>query len=180
MRRPVDKRYARALLDIGIANSNYALVQSQVRELADIYAASAPLRAVVANPSVGRDERSNVVEEIARRAGFHPMVRNFTLLLLDNDRFSHIGGIADELDEMVDVHAGNVRAHVTTALELKDSQIAMIKGAIAKLTGKNVLLETAVDPDLVGGVVTRVGSTLYDGSVRTQLESIRHSILEEV
>jgi len=180
MRGQLAKRYARALLEIGIENSNYALIQKQVRELADLYEDSAPLRSIVANPGVTMDERRKVVDQIAQRASFHPMMRNFTMLLLDNDRFNVIGGIADELDDLVDVHAGNVRAHVTTATALKDSQVAVIKGAIAKMTGKNVLLETAVDPDLVGGVVTRVGSTVYDGSVRTQLDTIRDSILEEV
>ena len=82
--------------------------------------------------------------------------------------------------QLVDQHAGNVRAHVTTAKPLKDSQVAVIKSAIAQMTGKNVLLETAVDADIVGGVVTRIGNTMYDGSVRTQLETIRDSILEEV
>lgn len=180
MRGPVSKRYARALLDIGVEGSNYALIQTQVRQLANLYEGSAPLRSIVANPGVSLDERRKVIDQIARRASFHPMIRNFMMLLLDNDRFGFIGGIADDLDDMVDEHAGNVRAHVTTASPLKDSQVAVIKGAIAKLTGKNVLLETDVDPALVGGIVTRVGSTLYDGSVRTQLETIRDSILEEV
>ncbi len=180
MRGQVAKRYARALLEIGIANNNFAIIQRQVRELADLYVGSAPLRSIVSNPNVSHAERGKVVDQIASRAQLHPMVRNFMMLLLDNDRFDHVEGIAAELDDMVDEHAGNVRAHVTTATPLKDSQLALIKGAIAKITGKNVLLDTAVDPDIVGGVVTRVGSTLYDGSVRTQLESIRDSILEEV
>ena len=180
MRGPVAKRYARALLDIGVEGSNYAAIQRQVRDIADLYAGSAPLRAIVANPGVSLDERRKVVDQIVQRAQLAGMVRNFMMLLLDNDRFDHVGGIADELDDMVDVHAGNVRAHVTTASPLKDSQVAVIKAAIAKMTGKNVLLDTAVDPDIVGGVVTRVGSTVYDGSVRSQLQTIRDSILKEV
>lgn len=179
MRGPVAKRYARALLEIGVEKSNFALLQKQVRELANLYAGSAPLRAIVTNPSVRTDERRAVIEQIAARAAFNPLVRNFALLLLDNDRFDHIGAIADALDMLVDEHAGNVRAEVTTAAPLKDSQVASIKGALAKLTGKNVLLDTAVDPEILGGAITRVGSTLYDGSVRTQLDTIRASILDQ-
>jgi F-type H+-transporting ATPase subunit delta len=151
-----------------------------LRELADIYTQSPQLRAIVKNPSVGVDERRAVLEKIAKRSGWTPFIRNLAFLLLDNDRFDYVDGIAAEFEEMLDAHAGNVRAYVTTAQPLKDSQIATIKGAIARLTGKNVLLETDVDPEILGGVVTRIGSTLYDGSVRTQLETIRESILDEV
>jgi F-type H+-transporting ATPase subunit delta len=180
MRGQAAKRYARARLEIGIENSNHALLHKQVHEVAKVYESSAAFRAIVTNPSVTVDERRKVVDQIAQRSGWNPMIRNFSLLLLDNDRFDHIEGIAAELDDFVDVHSGNVRAHVTTASALKDSQVATIKGAIAKLTGKNVLLETSVDPAIMGGVVTRVGSTLYDGSVRTQLDTLRESILDEV
>lgn len=179
MRGPVAKRYARALLDIGVEHSNYALLQKQVRELADIYTQSTDLRSIVSNPGVAMTERRAVVDAIARRAMWNPFVRNFAMLLLDNDRFAHVDGIADELDDLVDDHAGNIRASVTTATPLKDSQVAVIRGAIARMTGKNVLLETDIDPEILGGVVTRVGGTLYDGSLRTQLSTIRDSVLSE-
>lgn len=179
MRSPVAFRYARALLDLGIEKGNYALLQKQLRQLAEIYDESPALRAIISNPSVATSECRTVIEQIAQRSAFNPFIRNFALLLLDNDRFSLVATIADELDELVDAHAGNVRAQVTTSKPLKDSQVATIKGAIARLTGKNVLLQTEVDPSILGGVVTRVGDTIYDGSVRTQLETIRENILDE-
>lgn len=180
MRGPVAKRYARALLELGVEQETLKILQRQVRELATAWEQSAPLRAIASNPSVGLDERRKVVELIASKNAFHAMMRNFCMLLLDNDRFDHLPGIADELDEMVDRHEGNVRAHVTTAQPLKDSQVAAIKGAIAHLTGKNVLLDTDVDPELLGGAVTRVGGTVYDGSIQAQLNKLRESILDEV
>lgn len=180
MRGLVAKRYARALLELGNEQNNYALLQKQTRELADVWQSSSDLRSIVTNPSVRIDERRKVIAGIAAKAGWHTLLKNFSLLLLDNGRFDHVVDIANELDTLVDEQAGNVRAEVTTAQQLKDSQVATIKGAIAKLTGKNVLLETRVDPEILGGVVTRVGGTLYDGSVRTQLDMIRDSILDEV
>jgi len=180
MRGPVAKRYARALLELGVEKGNFAVLQTQLRELAQVYEQSPELRAILTNPSVSIAERRRVVDAIAQKSAWVPFIRNFALLLLDNNRFDHVDGIADELDDLIDQHAGNVRAHVTTAKPLKDSQVAVITGAIAKLTGKTVLLETSVDPDILGGVVTRVGNTLYDGSVRTQLETLRESILKEV
>ena len=180
MRGPVAKRYARALLEIGVAHANLPMLQRQVRDLATMFDGSDALQAIVSNPGVTMTERRAVVEAVAKKSAFHAMVRNFAMLLLDNARFDHVGGIADELDAMADEHQGNVRAHVTTSTALKDSQVASIKGAIAALTGKKVLLETDVDPDIIGGIVTRVGNTVYDGSVRSQLNTIRDSILREV
>lgn len=180
MRGPIAKRYARALFELGTENGKFAVLQKQLRDLAEAYAQSPELQAILLNPGVNLAERRKVVETIAARAMFDPFMKNFALLVMDNGRFDHIGGIADEFDALVDEHAGNIRASVTTAQPLKDSQVAVLKGAIAKLTGKNVLLETAVDPQILGGVVTRVGNTLYDGSVRTQLETMKESILKEV
>ena len=108
------------------------------------------------------------------------MMTNLSLLLVDNDRIKFIDDICSVFDAMVDVHEGNVRASVTTARVLPNAQVESIKKAIAQMTGKGVLMETSVDPALLGGVVTRIGGTVYDGSVRTQLETLRGSILEEV
>lgn len=180
MRGPVAKRYAQALFDLGREKNKLPVLQRQLRDLAEAYDKSPELRAILLNPGVSIAERRRVVETIAQKAMFDPFMKNFALLLLDNDRFDHVAGIADAFDSLVDVSSGNVRAQVTTAQPLKDSQVAVIKGALTKLTGKNVLLETDVDPELLGGVVTRVGNTLYDGSVRTQLETIKESILKEV
>lgn len=180
MRGPVAKRYARAMVDLGVEKGNLQTLQAQLRELADAYEGSRELRAIMLNPSVRLEERRGIVRSIAQRAGWTPMVTNFALLLLDNDRFAYIAHIADTVDEMVDRHLGNVRAKVTTAWPMKDSQIAVLQGALARLTGKNVLLEADVDDALLGGIVTKVGSTVFDGSVRTQLASIREAILEEV
>lgn len=180
MRGPVAKRYARALLDLGVEKGKFAVFQKQLRDLADAYGGSPELRAILNNPGVSGAERRKVLETISQKAMFDPLLRNFAMILLDNDRFEYVEHIAEEFDALVDEHSGNVRATVTTAKELKDSQVAVIKGAIAKLTGKNVLLETEVDPEILGGVVTRVGNTLYDGSVRTQLETLKESILKEV
>lgn len=180
MRGPVAKRYARALLDLGVEKGNSATLKKQLRELADVYTSSKELRAIISNPSVRVDERRAVLSKIASQSNWTAFITNLSFILLDNDRFDHVEGIADAFDAMLDQHAGNVRAEVTTAQPMKDSQVATIKGAIAKLTGKNVLLETRVDPEILGGVVTRIGSTVYDGSVSTQLETIRESILDEV
>lgn len=178
MKHPVSRRYARAFLDIGIERGNYLELQSQLREFADAYKTSEPLRLVISNPSIKVAERREVIRKVAAKAGWDQVLTNFALLLLDKDRVEFIEHIAEEFDVLVDQHDGNVRAHVTSAKPLKDSQIASLQGAISRMTGKNVLLETDTDSDLIGGLVTRIGDTVYDGSVRTQLSTLRESILE--
>jgi len=168
------------LLELGIERDTLDAFQNDLRELADVYRDSKPFQTVISNPGVSVDERHAIVRSIAERAGWSAMFRNFAMLLLDNDRFGHVVDIAEELDRLVDEHHGIVRASVTTAQELKDSQVAVIKGAIAKMTGKNVELTSEVDPAIIGGAVTRVGTTVYDGSVRTQLETMRETVLHEI
>lgn len=180
MQNAVSKRYAKALLEVGIAHNKLDKLQSDIAELAGLYDGSRDLRAIIANPSVGATERRKVLESLATRAGWDGFTKNFALILVDNERFDAISGIRDSLQALVDVHKGDVRATVTSATPLKDSQVANVKGAIAKITGKNVLLETEVDPSILGGLVTHIGSTVYDGSVATQIQSLKESILREV
>jgi F-type H+-transporting ATPase subunit delta len=105
------------------------------------------------------------------------MTKNFALLLLDRERIPQLPDIARELRLMVDEKAGRVRATVTSARALPAEQVAQIQATLEKATGKKVLLDKAEDPSLLGGVVAKLGDTVYDGSVRSQLERMREQIL---
>lgn len=180
MRGSISRRYARALLEVGIDKGSAKDLLGQITEYAELYEASRELRNVLSNPGVQLEERRELVRAIGSKAGWNPFIINIGLLLLDNDRVRYLPGIAAEMSKMYDEHVGNVRAHVTSARDLSAGRTEDIKKAIANLTGKNVLLETEVDSELIGGVVTRVGSVVYDGSIRNQLNNLRESILEEV
>lgn len=177
---PVARRYANALVELGIEQKNLDKLNEQLTALSRVYASSADLSSVLLNPSVKLEERRAILRAIAKRYNFEPMLLNFTLLLMDKDRFRQIPAIAEEFSRLVDVHKGNVRAEVTSASELSAAQQNELKKALAAVTGKNVLLETQLDPTLIGGAVTRVGGVVYDGSVRTQLQKMREAILKEV
>lgn len=180
MRGSISRRYARALLEVGIDKGNAQHLLGELTEYAEVYEASRELRNVLGNPGVKLEQRRDIIRAITAKAGWDQFITNFSLLLLDNDRVRYLPGIAAEMSAMYDEHVGNVRARVTSARDLPASKIEDIKKAIADMTGKNVLLETEVDAELIGGVVTRVGSVVYDGSVRNQLNNLRESILEEV
>ena len=172
MKHPASKRYARAFLEIGIELSNHKALQGQLRELDDLFVKSPEFRAVVSNPSIRIEERRATLRAIGQSSGWNPMMINLALLLVDKDRMKYVGDIADELDRLVDLHDGNVRATVSTATKLESAQIESIKSALTAMTGKKVILTTEIDPLLIGGVTTRIGDTILDGSVRTQLNTL--------
>ncbi len=177
---PVARRYAQALLDIGVEQKNYEKLREQLDELAQVYEHSKPFRTALLNPSIQLDERRKIIRAIAQKRGWHQMIINFSLLLLDNDRFRIVPVIARAFGRKVDEKSGNVRARVTSAVELDEAQKKNIQSTLGQITGKNVLLETEVDESLLGGAVTRIGSMVYDGSVKSQIERLRESILAEV
>lgn len=177
---PVATRYAQAFFELAKEKGEIASLGEVLASTADLFAASAELRSVLSNPAVQLKERRNVVEAIAEKAKWPRLFHNFVMLLLDKDRLRYLSEIRTSFEEKVDIHEGRVRARVTSAMELDKGQVEKIKSRLAGLTGKEVLLTTEVDEELIGGVIARVGSTIYDGSVRTHLQRMREAILKQV
>jgi F-type H+-transporting ATPase subunit delta len=171
------RRYARALLDIGISKNVYEQLGKDMDELAALYAGSRDLTEALTNPVFPMARRRAVLESVIERVSVSPITRNFLLLLLDRERMPYVPAIARELRLMVDERAGRVRAVVTSAKPLSAEHIASIQTALEKASGKKVILEKREDPNLLGGVVAKVGDVVYDGSVRTQLETMRERFL---
>lgn len=176
----VARRYAQALLDIGVERDNCEVIREQLNELGQLLDEVPAFRSVLLNPSVRLSERREVIRGVASKYHWDVVVRNFALILLDNHRIEIAGIIARQFGQMVDERLGNIRARVTSAVELNAEQRAEIQSALDALTGKNVLLETDTDADLLGGAVTRIGSVVYDGSLKSHIERLRQSILAEV
>ncbi|MFO0002631.1 MAG: ATP synthase F1 subunit delta [bacterium] len=109
--------------------------------------------------------------------GLHPHVASFLRLLLDKDRFAALADIAREYRALADAEAGRVRATVTTAAELTPATRDAVANALVRSTGKKVVLETRVDPALLGGLVAQVGGRVYDASLRTRLERLQLSLV---
>lgn len=177
---PVATRYAQAFFELAREKGEINPLGTALQETSALFGASAELRTVLSNPAVQLAERRKVVEAIGEKAKWPRLFRNFLMLLLDKDRLRYLGEIAASFQEKVDAHEGRVRARVTSATSLSDGQVEKIKAQLASMTGKEVMLTTEVDADLIGGVVARVGSKIYDGSVRTHLERMREAILKEV
>jgi F-type H+-transporting ATPase subunit delta len=173
------RRYAKALLEIGIATQTFDALGKELSRLTTQLAGSAELTQVLENPIFPLSKRRDVLDEIVQRLAISKTVRNFVQLVLAKGRIAALADIARVYRTLVDEHAGRVRATITSAGPLDVALEVRLKQALEKQSGKVVLLEKREDPTLVGGMVTQIGDLMIDGSVRTQLERIREELLSE-
>ncbi len=173
------RRDARALLDIGVAKGTFEQLGQEMDDLAATYSGSRDLSEALTNPVFPMARRRAVLEAVLAQSGASPITKNFVLLLLDRERMPYLPAIARELRAMVDERAGRVRAVVSSARPLTAANSKKIEASLAQLTGKQVVVEAKEQPELLGGVVAKIGDVVYDGSVRTQLERMREQFLAE-
>ncbi len=176
----VSSRYARALADV-IADSKLdpAQTQQQLRLLVEAFETSKDLREIWETPAVTGEQKRKVLDALAARTGVtERAVRNFIAVLIDQGRIALLPEIAKCLDAELNKRIGRVDAEVTSARELPPAQRAALAEEITRLTGFQVTAHYVTDASLLGGVKVRVGSTIYDGSVRGQLQRIRQQLVE--
>lgn len=172
----IARRYARALLEIGVADGNFERLGREVRALARALKSSQELVVALTNPAFPKSDREKILRAILQRLGASQMVVNFTRLLLDRERMAVLADISRELDAMIDARAGRVAAEVRSAVPLDAGQRERLTQALEQLSGKKVEMKIDHDPALLGGVVAKVGDTVYDGSLRTQLERMKQAL----
>lgn len=173
----VGRRYARALFQIGVDRGSFERLGDELGQLAAVYQSSSELRQTLENPVFRPSDKRAILEKILPRVTSTPEVTRFVLLLLDRGRITALPAISRAYQELVDQHTGRVRAQVTSAQALAPADLDRVRRSLEKRTGKKVLVEAAVDPTLIGGVVARVGDLVLDGSVRTQLATLRDKLL---
>jgi F-type H+-transporting ATPase subunit delta len=173
----VSRRYARALFSIGVDRGNFEQLGKELDAVAELWTGSLELREALANPVFKASEKRAVVQSLLPRIAPTADVQKFVLLLLERRRLPAVANIARAYREMADLHTGRVRAQVTSAQPLGPAELNRIRDSLARRTGKHVVLEANVDPSLIGGVVARVGDLVLDGSVRTQLLTLRDKLL---
>ena len=166
------RRYAKAVM----ALPNGQAVAGELRILAKALTDSAELVTVLTNPAIRRADRRRVIDGLLQRINAQPNTRNLVYLLLDGERMGSLAAISRELDAMIEAKGGRVSATITSAKPLDPSQISQITAALETLSGKKVDVTRKEDPNLLGGVVAKVGDVVYDGSLRTQLHAIREEL----
>ena len=175
----IGRRYAKALLSIGVATHSFDALGRELDRAAETIASSPELKNALENPVFPLSQRHRVLEDVARRLALSASIKNLLLILLDRGRIASLPDIARAHRELVDEQAGRARAIITSAAPLDPNIEARLRGALEKQTGKTVLLDKKVDPSLIGGVVAQVGDLVFDGSVKHQLEQLRTELLSE-
>jgi F-type H+-transporting ATPase subunit delta len=170
------RRYARAVIEIGTANGTLDKMGADLRALATAMHSSPELVTALTNPAIRRADRRRVIEALLERIGAAPHTRNLVYLLLDGERMASVEAISREVNAMIEARSGRVSAEVTSARPLDATQLSQIINALEKLSGKKVAVTRREDPALLGGVVAKVGDTVYDGSLRTQLRTLRDEL----
>jgi len=175
----IARRYAKALLAIGVAHKNWDALAKELDSIVDVFTGSRELQEALANPVFVMSKRRAIVEELTKRLALGKTMRNFLLLLVDRGRIGALPAIGREYRALADAQAGRVRVTVGSAKPLDPGVELRLKAVLEKRTGKTVVLEKHEDPGLLGGIVTQVGDLVFDGSVRTQLANLRQQLLSE-
>lgn len=176
----VSSRYARAFADVITSSKlDAASALAQVNAMVGAFEISKELREVWESPAIAVEQKRKVLDVLAERVGVTDRpVRNFVAVLIDQDRIGLLPEIAHELAEELNHRVGRVEASIVSARELGEEQRQALVAEIARLTGKQIVAGYTTDPGLLGGVVVKVGSTIYDGSVRGQLQRMRRQLTE--
>jgi F-type H+-transporting ATPase subunit delta len=173
----VGSTYARAFADV-VFSTHLDADRSiaELRSIAGLLAESSELRRVWENPAIPAEQKRRVLDAIAQREGISRPVRNLVAVLIDHRRVHFLEPIIAQLEKELDARLGFAEAQITSARELADAEKRTLEGQIEKVTGKKVRARYEQDASLLGGALVRVGSTIYDGSVKGQLERIRGAI----
>jgi F-type H+-transporting ATPase subunit delta len=165
------------LIDLAARDNRVAEIGEQLRQHRQLLDANADLQKVLYNPSVSAEVKGRVLTGILERTQPTPLLRSFILLLVDKDRLRQFDLICAQYEAMAQARLGRVTAQVTTAVALDAAQRQAVSQKLAQITQKEVLLETQVDPTILGGLVVRINHTVLDGSLRGQLVRLRQELI---
>jgi F-type H+-transporting ATPase subunit delta len=173
----VSTRYAKALVDVVTepgSGLDPQVAMEQLRQVAALISTSDDLRNALLSPAVSPSRKRAV---IAKVVNVHVKIRNFLYVVIDHRRVHEMPSIVEAFEVLLDEHLGFVRADVSSAKPLNDQQKAALEAQLTRMAGKKAKLNFQTDPALVAGVVARVGSKVYDGSVKGQLERLRATLI---
>ena len=175
--RTAARRYARALFDVALKeHANLQDIETELAGFVELIRRTPELERVFLNPAVPAPRKRATVAELMARAGVPSILAKLLTLLAERDRLALLPDLLDAYRDRLLDHQNVVRAEVTTAEPLAPARTAQIAQSLERATGRTVTVDTRVDPSILGGIVARVGSTVFDGSVTRQLEKIRQNL----
>ncbi len=172
----IARRYAKALLLIAKEDGQTESYRGELKAVADMFGEQDTLNQAVNNPLYDMEGRRKVLTSVIEKLNLSETVASFLMLLFDKRRFGFLGSINDNYQQMADEVKGVARASLVAATELPAETIEKIRTTLSNKTGKDIILEVEQDPGLIGGIVTRIGDLVLDGSIRTQLLNMRETL----
>ncbi len=175
----IARRYAVALADVALKQNAAIQIQSELAAWEEMLTSNHELSEVFRNPTVPYEQKRNLLQVLIARTKVQAMTANFLNVLLQNNRLVDLPQVNRRYAEELDKRSNIVSAKITTARDIPDDMRNSLYNQIVNMVGRDVRLEFAVDENLIGGVVTRIGSTIFDGSVRNQLDEIKDKLKGE-
>ena len=173
-------RYARSLVDVVMDRGVESEVNSSLELYRSIFAAVPDLLKTFDSPAVPREAKERVLSDLLVRYPADSTTDNFLRILLANNRIRHFAEIVEYYTKALNNRKGILAAKVTSASALSEKEAGILAGRLTEALGKEVKMDVATDPDLLGGLVVQIGSTVYDGSVRKQLDEVKKRLLEPI
>jgi F-type H+-transporting ATPase subunit delta len=175
-RADVGLRYAQALFELAKGQGDHGVVEADLKSLKAMRAESADLRTLIASPAFDAEEKGKGLAAVAEAAGFCATTKKFLGLVAANRRANALPGMITAFEKIAAEDRGAVSAEVTTAMPLTDQQARALAAALRTALGKAAEIETRVDPAILGGLKVRVGSRLYDASLKSRLDSLKFAL----
>lgn len=173
----IARRYAGALADVVLKTNETETVRGELRVWEQMIADNSELEYVFSNPAIQHADKHDVLESLLQRSSPSRTTANFLRVLLRNGRLTDLAAINQRFDLEIQERGNIASAYVTSARELAEAERSELKTNLEKLTGKQIKLQFDINESLIGGIVTRVGSTVYDGSVKTQLQNLKEQLI---
>ncbi len=167
------RRYAKALVQIGTEGGLIDRFRDELTAIDRVFSSNTDLKSVFANPAFTAEQKKDIMKDLIARVKCSDLVGNFLLLLVDKNRVAFLDQIVHTYETLADEQSGIIRPIIKTAFALDAGQVASIQSALEKKSGKKVIPQVTVDQSLLGGVVTQIGDTAFDSSVKTQLKRIQ-------
>ncbi len=172
----IPRRYAKALFELAVEQGKVEAWSERLLALKRAVESSEELRDVLVNPIYTKEQRRAITGKIVAALRLDPQPASLLYILGDRNRLAYLGGVVEAFSAFADEKLGRLRARVTSAVPLDQTTAQSLANKLARATNAQVILERAVEPDLLGGVVARVGRLTYDGSLRTQLDDLRTTL----
>jgi F-type H+-transporting ATPase subunit delta len=173
----IARRYATALADVVTLSGETENVRGELKAWEELISGNPDLQSAFRNPSIQHASKERILDSLLAKVKPSKTTSNFLRVLLRNSRLTELREINEKFDAVLEERSGSVVAEVKTARELSVAQTNELKTNLERLTGKQVKLNYSIDPSLIGGVVTQIGSTIYDSSVKTQLQNLKEELI---